>query len=52
MKEFAVLCQIGTFKPSVEETFGNVADATAYANVLRRRHTDRKYSVFQLNEEL
>lgn len=52
MKEFAVLCQIGAFAPSVEETFDNPTDASAYANILRRRYTNRKYAVFQLNEAL
>ena len=52
MKKFAVLEQIGGFKPSVEEWFDNVTDATAFANILRRRYPDRKYGVFQLNEEL
>ena len=52
MDKFAVLCKIGNFKPSVEETFSNVADATAYANIMRRKNDGWEYSVYQLNEEL
>lgn len=52
MNKFAVLYQIGTFKPNVAETFNDVADAVAYANIMRRKYPDRKYCVFQLNEEL
>lgn len=52
MDKFAVLYQIGTFKPEVEEVFNNIADATAFCNIMRRRYLNRKYSIYQLNEEL
>lgn len=52
MDKFAVLGKIGNFKPSVEETFNNITDASAYANIMRRKNNGRTYMVFQLNEEL
>ena len=52
MDKFAVLYQIGDNTPGVEETFNNVADAVAFCNIMRRRYPKRKYSVYQLNEEL
>ena len=52
MEKFAVLYQIGTCNPGVEETFNDVADAAAYANIMRRKYPNRKYCVYQLNEEL
>lgn len=52
MDKFAVLYQIGDNTPGVEETFNDVADATAFCNIMRRRYPRRKYSIYQLNEEL
>jgi hypothetical protein len=53
MEKFAVLKQIGSsWSPTVAEMFDNVADATAYANIMRRKNDGWQYSVFQLNEEL
>lgn len=52
MDKFAVLCKIGSFKPTVEETFGDVADASAYANIMRRKNNGHEYTVWQLNEGL
>ena len=52
MDKFAVLYQIGSFKPQVEEVFTNIADASAFCNIMRRRYSDRKYNVYQINEEL
>ena len=52
MPQFAVLRKIGTFSPSVEETFNNVADATAFANIMRRKNDGWEYAVYQLNEAL
>lgn len=52
MDKFAVLYQIGDCQPGVEETFNDVADASAYANIMRRKYPKRKYNVYQLNEEL
>lgn len=52
MEQFAVLRKIGTFSPQVEETFNNVADATAFANIMRRKNDGWMYSVYQLNEAL
>lgn len=52
MEQFAVLRKIGNFSPSVEETFNNVADATAFANIMRRKNDGWEYAVYQLNEEL
>ena len=52
MDKFAVLCKIGSFKPSVEETFSNVADASAYVNIMRRKNDGHEYTVWQINEEL
>ena len=52
MDKFAVIRQIGTCSPSVEETFNNVSDATAYANIMRRKCDGWSYAVYQINEEL
>ena len=52
MDKFAVIKQIGDYTPSVEETFNNVADATAYANIMRRKNNGWQYAVYQINEEL
>lgn len=52
MEQFAVLRKIGTFSPSVVETFTNVADATAFANIMRRKNDGWEYAVYQLNEAL
>lgn len=52
MDKFAVLRKIGNFSPSVDNTFSNVADATAYANIMRRKNDGWQYAVYQLNEEL
>lgn len=52
MEQFVVLRKIGTLQPSVEETFNNVADATAYANIMRRKNDGWVYNVYQLNEAL
>ena len=53
MDKFAVLKTLGKgFSVSVDNTFNNVADATAYANIMRRKDDGWQYFVFQLNEEL
>ena len=52
MDKFAVLKKIGSFSPNVADTFDNVGDATAYANIMRRKNDGWEYSVYQLNEEL
>lgn len=53
MEKFAVLKWLGTgFQPHVAEMFSNVADATAYANIMRRKNDGWEYAVYQLNEEL
>lgn len=52
MDKFAVLKQIGTYCPTVDNTFNNVADAVAYANIMRRKNDGWTYNVYQLNEEL
>ena len=52
MDKFAVLKKIGVCSPMVDETFDNVADAAAYANIMRRKNDGWKYSVYQINEEL
>lgn len=52
MKKFAVLEEIGTFKPNVVEDFDDVEDASAYADIMRRRYAKRKYFVFQMDEGL
>lgn len=53
MDKFAVIKSLGNdCHPIVEETFDNVADATAYANIMRRKANGWSYHVFQLNEEL
>ena len=53
MEQFAVLRKIGGFTPSVVETFSNVADAAAFANILRRKNDGwKEYAVYQLNEAL
>ena len=36
----------------VEQTLNNVADATALANIMRRKNDGWEYSVYQLNEAL
>lgn len=52
MPQFAVLRRFGSSLISVEETFNNVADATAYANIMRRKNDGWVYNVYQLNEAL
>lgn len=53
MEEFVVIKSLGKgYMPIVEETFDNVADATAFANIMRRKNNGWQYHVFQLNEEL
>lgn len=52
MDKFAVLKNIGDCNPIVDETFDNVADATAYANIMRRKDNGWKYAVYQFNEGL
>lgn len=39
--------QIGTFTPSVEQTFYNEADAVTYCEIMRRNKPDRTYRVYQ-----
>lgn len=48
MDKFAVVYQIGTCSPHIDETFDNVDDAAQYANIMRRKHPDWKYEVYQL----
>lgn len=38
--------------PTLVETLDNPADASAYANIMRRKDTKHQYAVYQLNEEL
>lgn len=52
MDKFAVLKRIGNCSYHVDNTFDNVADATAYANIMRRKNDGWFYAVYQLNEEL
>ena len=52
MDKFAVLKRIGDCAPMVDNTFNNVTDATAYANIMRRKNDGWEYAVYQLNEEL
>ena len=52
MEQFAVLKKLEGFAPHVAETFTNVADATAYANIMRRKNDGWMYNVYQLNEAL
>lgn len=53
MEEFAVIKSLGKgYQAIVEETFDNVADATAFANIMRRKANGWDYYVFQLNEGL
>lgn len=52
MDQFAVIKQYSTMSPDVVFTCNNVADATAYANIMRRKNDGYKYWVFQLNEQL
>ena len=52
MEKFAVLKKIGDFEPRVADVFGNVEDATAYANIMRRKNDGWTYAVYQLNPEL
>ena len=39
--------QIGTFSPSVEQTFYNEDDAVSYCEIMRRNKPDRKYRVYR-----
>ena len=52
MEQFVVLKKIGDCSPIVSETFNNVGDASAYANIMRRKNDGWEYSVYQLNEQL
>lgn len=52
MEQFAVLKKLEGLDPHVAETFNNVADATAYANIMRRKNDGWQYAVYQLNEAL
>ena len=53
MDKFAVIKTLGKgYSSMVDDTFDNVADATAYANIMRRKNNGWFYYVYQLNEEL
>lgn len=52
MEEFAVIKRIGDCSPMVDETFSNIGDAVAYANIMRRKNNGWKYAIYQLNAEL
>ena len=52
MDKFVVVKKIGSFSPDVVETFNDVSDATAYANIMRRKNDGKEYAVYQLNEGL
>ena len=52
MRKFAVLKKIGSCSAHIADTFDNVADAAAYANIMRRKNDGWEYFVYQLNEEL
>jgi hypothetical protein len=53
MNKFVVCRTLGkNYSTNVVETFDNIADATAYANIMRRKNDDYTYGVYQLNEEL
>lgn len=52
MDKFAVIKKIGDCSPMVDETFNNVSDAAAYANIMRRKNNGWKYAVYQINEEI
>ena len=53
MDKFAVIKTLGKgYSSMVDDTFDNVADATAYCNIMRRKADGWNYAVYQLNEEL
>lgn len=53
MDKFAVIKTLGKgYSSMVDNTFNNVTDATAYANIMRRKNDGWEYAVYQLNEEL
>ena len=52
MDKFVVLKRIGNSSLHVADSFDNVADASAYANIMRRKNDGWTYTVYQLNEEL
>ena len=53
MDKFAVIKNLGKgYNSHVDNTFDNIADATAYANIMRRKNDGWFYYVYQLNEEL
>lgn len=52
MDKFAVIKKIGSFSPSVADTFNNISDAVAYTNIMRRKNDGWEYAVYQINEEL
>lgn len=45
---FLVTQQIGTFSPTVEQTFYNENDAVTYCEIMRRNKPDRTYRVYQV----
>lgn len=48
MEKFAVVYQIGTCSPHIDETFSDENDATQYKNIMQRKHPEWKYAVYQL----
>lgn len=53
MDKFAVIKTLGKgYSSHVDNTFNDVADATAYANIMRRKNDGWEYAIYQLNEEL
>lgn len=53
MEQFLVIKTLGKgYQYHVAESFNNVGDAVAYANIMRRKADGWTYSVYQLNEQL
>ena len=52
MEQFAVMYQIGTCRPGVEETFASLEDAKTFAQILARKNKDWHYYVLQVVEAI
>ena len=52
MDKFVIVKEWNHCEPSLVETVDNPSDASAYANIMRRKDKDHRYHVYQLNEEL
>lgn len=46
MKKYAVLKQIGDFRPDVAEVFDTQEDANQYANLMNKVHPNWEYCVY------